>query len=104
MLNQKENLSEEETTILAFEGDDEFADFEEEILDDLEDDIDYDEKIWEENGGSDDEIEDDFSIDEDDDKEDEGEYEELEEIDDLDDLSEIEDADDDLGGSFEDEE
>ena len=42
-----------------------------------------------------DEIEDDFSIDDDDDdKEDEGEYEELEEIDDLDDLGNIEEIDD----------
>ena len=63
MLNQKESFSEEQVAILTFEEDEDFTDFEEEILDDLEDDIDYDEEIWEDNEGPEDEIEDDFSID-----------------------------------------
>ena len=64
----------------------------EEISDDPEEEVDYDETIWEENEDSGDEIEDDFLIDEEDDEdEDEGEYGELEEIDDLDDITGSED-------------
>ena len=54
-------------------GGEEFREFEEEILDDLEEEIDYDDDIWGENEDSDDEIEDDYSEDDD---EDEGDFEE----------------------------
>ena len=69
-------------------GGEEFRKMEEEILDDLEEEIEYDDDIWEESDEDEEEIEE--EIDSNDDTEDEGEFEDLEEIDDLDDLGDIE--------------
>ena len=83
-------------------GGEEFKKFEEEILDDLEEEIDYDDNIWEES----DEEEIEEGIDSGDDTEDEDEFEDLEEIDDLDDLGELEeleDFDEDGSSEFEEE-
>ena len=98
-------ISQINSTLLILGGGEEFREFEEEILDDLEEEIDYDDDIWGENEESDDGIEDDFS--EDDDDEDEGEFDDLEEIDDfeeLDDLDDIDEFDEDSDdGDFEEE-
>ena len=92
LLNTANNTNENLNLVLG--GGEEFREFEEEILDDLEEEIDYDDDIWEENEDeSIDEIEEEFNEEDDDDEE--GEFDDLEEIDDFDEESSEEDLDED---------
>ena len=88
LLNTTNNTNENFNLVLG--GGEEFREFEEEILDDLEEEIDYDDDIWEENEDeSIDEIEEEFNEEDDDDEE--GNLDDSEETDDFEELDDIDD-------------